>query len=115
MRSRLRGANASEALQAKDVLRSVEGFSLEGLNSLVDADAIRLMPFLRILIMNGVALTKPMAGFGLPRLANVTWRSGVGRALPFKPQKIKTAAVLHIQGSRELTELPADMQALSRL
>ena len=104
-------SNKMQACAVQGSLDSVQGISLTGLASPINADAIRHMPALRILILDGVALEAPLAGFELPRLAVVSWRNGRGRALPFEMQTVRGAAVLSLPGCSGLQQLPDDVQA----
>ena len=97
-------------------LAQVEGISFQDFHrDLPDLpEALRRMPNLRILILDGVQIDNMesvLSGFQLPRLAMLSWRDAGGPSLPIALEAIPSAVVIDIAGSLELERLPADLQA----
>ena len=92
-------------------LECVEGISLLGLSSAVRASQLCRMPFLRILILDGVNM-EGCSHIVAPQLAMLSWRSGnMGSAMPLSLDGIPGVAVLDLQGSFTLETLPSSLQA----
>ena len=92
------------------MLEHVEGISLVGLASPVNAEALRRMPNLRIIIADGMDVTAPLTDVKLPKLAMLSWREKAGRELSFGWNTVRKAAVIDLQGCPTLTDLPDGME-----
>ena len=94
------------------VLRHLDSISLAGYKAgSLGFEALRHMPGLQILILDGVKSANMLSGFQIPNLAMLSWQGASGRSLPVDLQAAKSAAVLDISGSDELVRLPTDRQA----
>lgn len=92
------------------MLEHVEGISLVGLASPVNAEALSRMPNLRILIADGMDVRLPLTGSELAKLAMLSWREKAGRELSFDWTTIRKASVIDLQGCPTLTDLPDGLQ-----
>ena len=92
-------------------LEHVQGISMVGLVSPVDAEALARMPNLRLLNADGVDVKQPLRGLDLPALAMLSWREKAGSELSFDWYTARTAVVIDVQGHPTLARLPDDMQA----
>ena len=92
------------------MLEHVEGISLVGLASPVNAEALSRMPNPRILIADGVDFESPLTGSELPKLAMLSWREKAGQKLSFGWNTVWKAAVIDLQGCPTLTDLPDGLQ-----
>ena len=57
---------------------------------------------LRILVLDGVQLARPLPRMNLPLLTMASWRRGPGPTLPFDLHTVRSAAVLDFSGRYEL-------------
>lgn len=82
------------------------GFAAESLPFAVPGLIVRSMSnSLRILVLDGVQLAKPLPRINLPLLAMVSWRDGPGQLLPFDLHTVRMAAVLEFSGRYKLERI----------
>ena len=90
----------------------MEGVSLPGFQAECKTiEALRRMPQLRVLILDGAKMDIMLSGFQMPQLALLSWQDADASLLPFALETVKSVAVLDISGNVKLERLPADMQA----